>query len=658
MRRLNRALIHPAVGLSDYRPDVDGLRALAVLSVLLFHAFPGALPGGFAGVDVFFVISGYLISDLILRDCEAGRFSLRQFYARRVRRIFPALLLVMAVFLGWGWLVLTAGEYEQLGRHVAAGAAFLGNFMFWREAGYFDNAADTKPMLHLWSLAIEEQFYLVWPLLLPLAWRRGRIGLGLLMLLALGGSFAASVWLADHDTVAGFYAPWSRAWELAAGASLALAQRRGWVRGAFWQMIAQPLGLILLALSLGLIRPAWPWPGAWALGPVIASVLLLGSGRAAQPDHRPWLAHPLWVGVGLISYPLYLWHWPLLSMARVLYSQTPPAGVRALLLLAAAALAWLTFRFIERPVRFGPRRRATVGILCGLMLAMLLLGHVINRQRGWGWRHHALLNADPATMVIGADRDRLRGDCPLPRPWPEGLEWCLRDGQSPVTYLVLGDSKGEALYYGLAREAPPSVGGLMMGPLSLLGDPQAGRNAQVNQWIDAHPEVRVIVLANALRGLYRLDPETGFIAEPAIAQRRIEAVSRYGAAIARWIAEGRRVVFVKDNPTLPDPDSCVSGGMTGHALADRVFFRRENPRCRLRYSEHLSGTQAYQEFVAELQAAHPALRVFDPLPLLCDIPADQCTVVYQRRFQYSYGDHISDDASSRIARQLLPLMLD
>ena len=233
-----------------YRPDIDGLRALAVLFVLLFHAFPSLLPGGFVGVDVFFVISGYLITGLILRDLESGQFSLRHFYARRVRRIFPALCLVMAVSLGYGWLVLTAGEYQQLGRHVASGAAFLANFMFWREAGYFDNAADTKPMLHLWSLGIEEQFYMVWPPLLWLWWRRWR-ALSWLVIPLAGLSLGYSLHLAGRDLVADFYSPLTRFWELLLGAWLVYMARSGRLGGGFWSSFAGPLGLLLVS------RPVW-----------------------------------------------------------------------------------------------------------------------------------------------------------------------------------------------------------------------------------------------------------------------------------------------------------------------------------------------------------------------------------------------------------------
>jgi peptidoglycan/LPS O-acetylase OafA/YrhL len=160
-------LAHP-----KYRPDIDGLRALAVLSVVLFHAFPEVLKGGFIGVDVFFVISGFLISTIIFTSLERGSFSFREFYARRIRRIFPALVLVLASSYVFGWFTLLADEYRQLGKHIAGGAGFISNLMLWTEAGYFDTSAETKPLLHLWSLGIEEQFYFVWPLLLCFAWKR------------------------------------------------------------------------------------------------------------------------------------------------------------------------------------------------------------------------------------------------------------------------------------------------------------------------------------------------------------------------------------------------------------------------------------------------------------------------------------------------------
>ena len=634
-----------------YRPDIDGLRALAVLFVLLFHAFPSLLPGGFVGVDVFFVISGYLITGLILRDLESGQFSLRHFYARRVRRIFPALCLVMAVSLGYGWLVLTAGEYQQLGRHVASGAAFLANFMFWREAGYFDNAADTKPMLHLWSLGIEEQFYMVWPPLLWLWWRRWR-ALSWLVIPLAGLSLGYSLHLAGRDLVADFYSPLTRFWELLLGAWLVYMARSGRLGGGFWRSVAAPLGLLLVLLSLVWVHQGLAFPGGWALLPAVGAALLLGAGMQAGLNQH-LLASPALVWLGLISYPLYLWHWPLLSMARIVASQTPAAEVRALLLVLSVLLAWLTYRYLERPIRFGSQRRWAVPVLCLCMVLLFTAGHNINRQHGLQFRHHDLLNADPASMVIGADRARLKPECLLGNAKQLGLDWCFSDGRPAPNYVLLGDSKGEALFYGLVRESGPEMAGSMVGQVNLLWGPAAPSNQAVYAAIEQNPGIRQIFLVNALRGIFPLDPETGFIAGLVTEAMIDDKVLRYTEAIAPWLAAGRRVVFVKDNPTLPDPDSCISGGMTHHDFLNRFFFRHENQRCQLRLSEHLSGTQAYQSLVEKLQIANPALQVFDPLPLLCDVPKNLCTVAYQRQFLYSYGDHISDFSSSRIAQELI-----
>ena len=205
---------------ASYRPDIDGLRAIAVLSVVLFHGFPQIFKGGFIGVDIFFVLSGYLISRIIFEQLNQGRFNFLDFYARRIKRIFPALLIVLAVAYLAGWFTLLADEYGQLGQHIAAGAAFISNFVLWGEAGYFDNSSHTKPLLHLWSLGIEEQFYIVWPLLLWLA-AKLRFSLFALTVILAGLSFYLNVNGKKSDAVATFYSPQTRIWELLLGSSLA-----------------------------------------------------------------------------------------------------------------------------------------------------------------------------------------------------------------------------------------------------------------------------------------------------------------------------------------------------------------------------------------------------------------------------------------------------
>ena len=208
-------LSHP-----QYRHDIDGLRAIAVLSVVAFHAFPVWVKGGYIGVDVFFVISGFLISTIIFENLEKGTFSFGEFYARRIKRIFPALTLVLVASLIIGWLVLLPDELNQLGKHVVAGAGFVSNLVLWSEAGYFDNSADTKPLLHLWSLGVEEQFYIIWPLLLWLASRQ-HFSLSTLVILIALFSFTFNINAVSQDPVATFYSPLTRFWELLCGTLLA-----------------------------------------------------------------------------------------------------------------------------------------------------------------------------------------------------------------------------------------------------------------------------------------------------------------------------------------------------------------------------------------------------------------------------------------------------
>ncbi len=395
------AALHPgtqaaAAQARGYRPDIDGLRALAVLAVLAYHAFPAVLPGGFVGVDVFFVISGYLISGILSGELDAGRFSLACFYGRRVRRIFPALCLVLASCLAYGCVVLLPSELSRLGEHVAGGAGFVANLMFWHEAGYFDRTAAAKPLLHLWSLGVEEQFYLAWPLLLWGA-HRARLHRTACILALAGASFALNLVAAEQDAAGDFYAPATRMWELAVGALvseesssflkkrtkklLLLAypsvERSATARAKAFcfffskkkALLPSFLGLVLILAAAALLNARMIFPGWLALLPVSGAALLIAAGPNA-PVNR-WLSRPAAVSVGLISYPLYLWHWPLLSYATILRRGRPPTPLMAAgLLCVAAGLAWLTWRYLEAPMRRPGARGRKTAWLAVLMAAV------------------------------------------------------------------------------------------------------------------------------------------------------------------------------------------------------------------------------------------------------------------------------------------------
>lgn len=363
-----------SVAAHTYRPDIDGLRAIAVTSVVLFHAFPRRVAGGFIGVDIFFVISGYLISTIILSHLEQGTFSIVDFYRRRIRRIFPALLVVLLFIILAGWGVLLDDEYRQLGKHIAGGAAFIQNFMMWGESGYFDNDPQSKPLLHLWSLAVEEQYYICWPLLLILARKQRLAFAGVIGLIAVA-SFGTSEYLACNDPTAAFYSPASRFWELMIGGFLAyLALYRSDLTGRYGNL-ASAAGIGLLLSGLVLINPEREFPGFWALLPTIGAFCVILAGPHAWIN-RTVLSSGPFVACGLISYPLYLWHWPLLSLAHIVWPEDGHA-TKIAAVLVSLLLAWLTYRFVEKKVRWHRSPNVSALVLCSGLILMLCSGLAI-----------------------------------------------------------------------------------------------------------------------------------------------------------------------------------------------------------------------------------------------------------------------------------------
>ena len=653
----NPAYTDEPVRKNDYRPDIDGLRAIAVLAVVVFHAFPSSIHGGFVGVDIFFVISGFLISKHIWDELDAGKFSIRTFYARRVRRIFPALSIVLLTCMVMGWVILTPEEYKQLGRHVAAGALFVSNIIFWKEAGYFDNAADTKPLLHLWSLGVEEQFYIVWPLFLAFFWRYSR-HLGWAFLGVLGVSLAYSVILVRHDAVADFYSPLTRFWELALGAGLAHSVSNKPANSINRSLISW-LGLCLILGAFIVVQKNYSFPGAWALLPTVGAACLIYAGEGAWLNRRV-LSHRLLVWVGLISYPLYLWHWPLLSFTRIMESATPAVGLRFGLVAASVVLAWLTYRLLERPIRSRPRSGNVIIILCLTVLMLGIAGFTVKSLHGIKSRQFSMLNGDSGTMVLGADRNKLQRECGIAEPQKSIFQYCLRGGTEEPRYALLGDSKAEALFYGLVRESKQDMQWMMIGTIfppeanAAADDQQQLKNRLALETIVHNPSVKVVVWTMALRDIFPVNTETGFIAENVVMPP--EKIAAFSLTIEQLEQAGKRVVFVIDNPTFPDPTSCISGGLTSSALLNQFLRRKENPYCTLRYTDHLAGTRLYRQFIAELKSRHPRLAVYDPTPLLCDISHNVCAITHEGKFLYSYGDHISDYANSMIARDMLPVV--
>ena len=426
----------------NYRPDIDGLRGIAILLVITFHYFPNVINGGFVGVDVFFVISGYLISSIIIGDITRGSFSFVGFYRRRILRIFPALAVVLAASGLIGLVLLLPDDYAGLGKHIAGGAGFVSNIVLWNESGYFDVGAGIKPLLNLWSLGVEEQFYLIHPLLLWVAWRARLNTIAVIIVITLF-SLTFNLTLYTRDPVADFYSPLTRLWELMVGGLAAAIRVYGQQqRQQIWSKlaktgpaheIASATGLILILMAGYVITDNDLFPGLWALVPTLGTVLMISAGRHTLIN-RTILSHPVAVWIGLISFPLYLWHWPLLVFLRLSGDTYPSSLARAALLLVSFVLAWLTYRVIERPLRFGPRGGLKAMALLIAMIALGWTGYYINSEGGLPSLYDEagrklvkrILNVGKENAYVWAEKRK--------------VDLAYFDNDNKIRVLVIGDS--------------------------------------------------------------------------------------------------------------------------------------------------------------------------------------------------------------------------
>ena len=419
--------------------------------VVLYHAFPQAMPGGFIGVDIFFVISGFLITGIVARGLGRQRFSLAGFYNRRIRRIFPALLVVLCVVLVLGWLWMLPAAYAQLSTDVFAGAAFFANIALLLQSGYFDVEAAKKPLLHLWSLGIEEQFYLFWPLILMLA---ARLRLSLLAVACVIGlaSFALNVALIGANPVATFYLPFTRAWELLAGAALAC----GWIKldqSASASNLRAGIGILLVAIAAAVLDTNSAFPGWWAILPVLGGALLVSAPNAWGCRHV--LANPAMVAIGLISYPLYLWHWPLLVFFALIKFAPLTLLERGLIVGLSFALAWATYRLIEIPFRFGRPSPVRLLGLCAGMALVAVAGVVVVENSGFVFRLPGEIRG-MTEVVTQSSKWRLHECLIDPSRETSFADDCVDQGRRPLI-LLWGDSTAGALMPGL-RKAQESRG--------------------------------------------------------------------------------------------------------------------------------------------------------------------------------------------------------
>lgn len=652
--------------LQAYRPDIDGLRAVAILSVVAFHAFPNSLQGGFIGVDVFFVISGFLISNIIFGGLRRGDFSFADFYGHRIKRIFPALIVVLAASYSFGAFILLPDEFKLLGKHTAAGAGFIENFVLWKEAGYFDAASELKPLMHLWSLGIEEQFYLVYPLLVWGAWQFRRNAL--LAVVLLGSlSFGLNVSEISSDAVWAFFAPQARFWELMAGSLLAYRQSffSSLSIGGLTALAFRPpprclratthrcdsraadllsvLGFLAIAVAAAGIHKGMPFPGYWALVPVVGACLLILAGPEGWVN-RKILANRAMIWVGVISYPLYLWHWPVLSFARIMESEIPTGEIRMAAVVLSFALAWLTYRLVERPIRFGGTTWIKTAGLATMLGFVGYIGYQAFERAGGG---AGLLEIEQLQAEFDKRSIRpesatvmLLGDSHAAQLAP-GLREAL--GQSLADYSATGcipfydvdrydfRSKPEVCrrFVNSALELfenSDSMNTLIlasMGPVYLTGKAFKGQG-----------EARVTGLGLTLAGA------------PQLADRWEVFRTGMRDTLARLSAKNKKIIFVLDNPELGfDPNSCIDTQISARKL--------RNP-CAVARREFDERNRDYRRLVAEVLKEFPQVEAFDMAAELCD--KHWCWAIKNGKLLYHDFDHLSVDGSRYVVQALVPIV--
>lgn len=608
---------------TQYRPDIDGLRAVAVLSVVLYHAGVPFLPGGFVGVDIFFVISGYLITRIIAREIAENRFSLLTFYERRTRRIFPALFAMLAVTVIAASLITLPGEFEDFGNSLAAAALFVSNIFFWQTADYFSGPAHLKPLLHTWSLAVEEQFYIVLPLLLLALTRWARRHLVSLLIAATAVSFALSVWAVDAKPNAAFYLLPARFWELMAGALLALGAVPP-ITSQKTANFAAAAGLALIVFAVLCFSSATPFPGVAALLPVLGAALIIHAGTATQATITArLLSVPPVVFVGLVSYSFYLWHWPVLTFARIASGEMLSAMEAALLVALSFVLAVLSWRYIETPFRerrLAAARAPLFRSAATAMAAALAIGIFANVSHGWPQRHDGYA---PPT-IAGLDRMNL-ATCFLKEDqsvaaWP-GADACSQGNQKGPKVFVWGDSFAAHLIPGLSDELGERIQTVQ---LTAAGCPPI-----LGMSVASRPHCRAIN-ARALDEITQLKPDLVIVsARWELYMPRKVTAADVRATLDRIVATGVPVIAVGASPTFDFAHPYDVVYRNGRSEA------RANP-------------------VPSAIAGDRNVSVFDATPLFCI--GQLCRLKDDSGFLFFDGGHYSVAGSRRVARALAPLI--
>jgi len=652
---------HPA-GKLPYRPDIDGLRAVAVWPVVLFHTELGIVSGGFVGVDIFFVISGYLITGILLQDLAQGRFSLLSFYERRVRRIFPALFAMLAICFALALVVMLPHDLKSFGVNLAGASGSVANFSLLAQVDYFEGAAKLKPLLHTWSLAVEEQFYLFWPIMLLLTYR-SRVLFLVACLAAVAISFGASLWFISAEPDQVFYLLPFRAWELLLGGILAAGVIRP-IRRTILANAVAATGFALIVYAVVAFSEQMTFPGAPALVPCLGAALIIWAGQGCENNIvARFLAAPPFVFFGKISYSLYLWHWPIFAFLRYQRIDEPGPALMLLMLPLATLCATLSWYYIERPFRtkqWLPTRRGMLSLGAIALISGVAAGIAIQFSDGLRWRFPAEVNRLAAQ---GRETDPYKA-C----SWRSDYSPTCVIGQSNgLNAMLWGDSHAGRLWPAL--DAVGAVGGVQYSanagcpPGLNLGTSEAciRMNRKDLRFAIEHPDIEVVILsarwslyfkgraldvgpAETNAGLPQLRTADGKRFAPFTPAARAALATDLRQLVGKLLAAGKSVVIV-----YPIPEVGYDVPFTLARLEQR---HADISQFILPLDVYLDRQKRAFD-ILDAVGSHPRLRRVYPHKALCTVDG-VCLTNLSGRALYTDSNHLSQAG----ARMLAPLMAE
>jgi peptidoglycan/LPS O-acetylase OafA/YrhL len=641
-----------------YRPEIDGLRAIAVLPVILFHAGVDTFSGGYVGVDIFFVISGYLITSILLHELQEKNFSVINFYERRARRILPALFLVLLVCLPFSWMLMTPADLISFSKSVISVIFYASNVFFFRTLDYFSPNADTIPLLHTWSLGIEEQFYILFPVLLLLIWRVKRDLLPITLIALSITSLTLCLYFSTRFPDFNFYLLPSRAWELMAGSTCAYFYRPK-KAGAYTALpISEALallGLVLIFVSIVTLDENTPYPGVWTLLPVIGTVLVILHARENSVVARTLGVKGL-VWTGLLSYSAYLWHQPVFSFYRMYTDNSENSGLIAFaLILIVFVLSYLSWAFVEKPFRdrklFNRKRVFSLTILGSL--AFLIVGSIGILATGFTFRYANSVNELAATAEISPKRNQCHTSGARFKSPEESCSYF----EEEMKWAMLGDSHGVELAYALSRELEKENIGLKHFTFSSCAPEILFRRTTVGcaswlsgaiEWLSENPNTTNVVLAFYHLTYENMDLAIGMDNRD-VSEKNRTYYESFETLVTRLRKAGKTVYIVLPIPRLEQH-------IDKYTYPSLSFFgasRDENKMIGIDAKNYFNEANTSRTYLTEIARKTGSILI-DPSQSLCD--ESTCYGMSENKLNYFDQHHLSVHGAEKVADQFSKLM--